>query len=211
VHRLIQSKGDGKVVALDNREEVENEKMDSLTLEYTYLLTNQLESQRLYFEEKIELIENDAYEKISLMESSIHQATQECRTLEAKRLECEKERKAMEKKYENVVGKAANLAKELRDEKELNSCLRDNQAKWQQKVSELESNYNELDEKRRMEVGELRSEVTDLMRHLEVQCAVGNAERGVKEDIQGGHVFVEETPSSPSRSGARPRTKNRKR
>merc|ERR1719427_907561 len=48
VHRLIQGKGgevQGKVVAHDdNREEVADEKMDSLTLEYTYLLTNQLES-----------------------------------------------------------------------------------------------------------------------------------------------------------------------
>lgn len=34
-----------------------DEKLDGITLEYTYLLTNQLESQRLYFEEKLAKME----------------------------------------------------------------------------------------------------------------------------------------------------------
>ena len=35
----------------------QDEKMDSITLEYTFLLTSQLESQRAYYEEKINKIE----------------------------------------------------------------------------------------------------------------------------------------------------------
>ena len=211
VHRLIQEKGESvpKVVAYDNSEDVEDEKMDSLTLEYTYLLTNQLESQRLYFEEKIEFLESDAYEKISLMESDVHRATQDCRMLDTKLSECEKERKQTEKKYEGVVSKVANLAKELRDEKQLNQCLRDNQSMWKEQVAQLEMKFQLLEEERRAEVGELQGQVTDLMRHLEVQSAVGNAECGIKEDIQGGQVFVEQT-SSPSNGGARSKNKKKK-
>ena len=40
------------------------EKLDSITLEYTYLLTSQLESQRLYFEEKMSLVESEARSQV---------------------------------------------------------------------------------------------------------------------------------------------------
>ena len=36
------------------------EKIDSIQLEYTYLLTSQLESQRRYFEEKLARVEENA-------------------------------------------------------------------------------------------------------------------------------------------------------
>lgn len=72
------SKSDGKLVQFDNPSsqaavsklefglinewlffQIEaEEKVDAVTLEYTYLLTNQLESQRLYFEEKLETVES---------------------------------------------------------------------------------------------------------------------------------------------------------
>ena len=66
--RLVQSQGDGKLVEQEQEEggkgggkgcvnTVEGvdseEKMDSLQLEYTYLLTSQLEDQRSYFQSKL--------------------------------------------------------------------------------------------------------------------------------------------------------------
>ncbi|XP_057294801.1 BRCA1-associated protein-like isoform X2 [Hydractinia symbiolongicarpus] len=210
VHRLIQSKGDGKLVALNQEENIDYGKMDSLTLEYTYLLTNQLESQRLYFEEKIGFMEKDAYDKISMMEASLHDAVQSNRELERKYMECKKDKKAVEKKYENVVAKATKITKELRDERQMNTCLRENQSTWQTKVEELERKLLEVDEKRTNEIQELQSQVFDLMKHLELQSAVGNAEHGVKEDIQGGQVFLDQAEASPSKSGTKSR-KTRKR
>jgi len=210
VHRLIQSKGDGKLVSLGNSEGVNGEKMDSLVLEYTYLLTNQLESQRRFFEEKIEFIENDAFERLSLMERKLERTMTTCLMMEQKYVTCEKDRKALERKYENVVGKVGNMTKDLRDEKELNSCLRENQVAWQNKVELLEKNNKLIEEKKSFEINELKCEVGDLMKHLEVQSAVGNAEHGIKQDIQGGQVFVEESPTSSKNNGARTRTKNRK-
>ena len=52
---------------------------------------------------------------------------------------------------------------------------------WQEKVKLLEKQYSDLDAKRSTEVEELQSEVADLMRHLEVQCAVESSEQGVKD------------------------------
>lgn len=212
VHRLIQSKGDGdgKLVALGQEENIDYRKMDSLTLEYTYLLTNQLESQRLYFEEKIDFLEKDAYDKISMMEASLHDAVQSNRGLERKYMGCEKDKKAVERKYENVVTKATKITKELRDERQMNTCLRENQSMWQTKVEELERKLLEVEEKRMNEIQELQSQVFDLMKHLELQSAVGNAEHGVKEDIQGGQVFLDQAEASPSKMGTKSR-KTRKR
>ena len=62
VHRLIRDKGDSKVIELPSsrgfgggREEdmVPREKLESIGMEYTHLLTSQLESQRVYFEELV--------------------------------------------------------------------------------------------------------------------------------------------------------------
>ncbi|KAG5952721.1 hypothetical protein E4U53_000057 [Claviceps sorghi] len=63
VHRLIRDKGDGKVVELPGRslqndqalgeDVVPRAKLDNIGLEYTHLITSQLESQRAYYEELI--------------------------------------------------------------------------------------------------------------------------------------------------------------
>ncbi|KRT81790.1 zinc finger protein, partial [Oryctes borbonicus] len=53
VHRLLQNKGDGKLVPSEgppSESDGTQEKVDSVQLEFTYLLTSQLEEQRLYFE-----------------------------------------------------------------------------------------------------------------------------------------------------------------
>lgn len=56
MHRLLQNKADGKLVAAEGPPsdgEGAQEKVDSVQLEFTYLLTSQLEEQRMYFEEKL--------------------------------------------------------------------------------------------------------------------------------------------------------------
>ncbi|VDM83393.1 unnamed protein product [Strongylus vulgaris] len=53
VHRLIQSDTEGKVVEYQRGDA--QDKLDGIKLEYTCLLTSQLESQRMYFEVSIML------------------------------------------------------------------------------------------------------------------------------------------------------------
>lgn len=56
VHRLLQNKTDGKLVPSEgppSESECAQEKIDSVQLEFTYLLTCQLEEQRMYFEDKL--------------------------------------------------------------------------------------------------------------------------------------------------------------
>ena len=68
VHRLVQNQKDGKLVELPalsralpepgstgySADMVPREKLDNIGMEYTYLLTSQLDSQRAYFEDKVE-------------------------------------------------------------------------------------------------------------------------------------------------------------
>ncbi|KAG7280113.1 hypothetical protein CRUP_003740 [Coryphaenoides rupestris] len=68
VHRLVASKTDGKMVQFDcEGETCHAEKIDALQLEYSYLLTSQLESQRIYWENKIVHLEKETAEEISNM------------------------------------------------------------------------------------------------------------------------------------------------
>src|SRR5436190_10093370 len=73
VHRIIQNKPDGKLVELpaagnsaleppDWADAVPREKLENMSVEYTHLLTSQLESQRTYFEEKMEQAADKASE-----------------------------------------------------------------------------------------------------------------------------------------------------
>ena len=48
-----------------------DEKFESLTLEYTYLLTKQLESQRQFFEEKLSFVEVEASERVHALEEEV--------------------------------------------------------------------------------------------------------------------------------------------
>ena len=62
-----------------------------------------------------------------LMENSLQKSLQDYQNLQQKYLYSEKERKNAERKYENIVSKVGNVTRELRDEKHMNKCLRDNQ------------------------------------------------------------------------------------
>ena len=61
------------------------------------------------------------------MENSRQKSLQDNQNLQQKYLDSEKERKNAERKYENIASKVGNVTRELRDEKHMNKCLRDNQ------------------------------------------------------------------------------------
>lgn len=193
VHRLIQNKTDGKLVEYGSGQQVMGEeKMDSLTLEYTYLLTSQLENQRHYFQEKITQIEKDAAEQVSSMEERTKKTLEECKKLELKLSEAEKEKKNVEKKYAQVVNRVGKLVTNLKDEQELNRCLRDNQKLFQEKLSQTEEKLQLLEAAKKQEVADLQEQLADLMRHLETQQAIASASEETRQELQEGQVFVGE-------------------
>ncbi|KAK1759545.1 putative polyubiquitin protein [Echria macrotheca] len=128
VHRLIRDKGDGKVVDFstgdnsnsnrrpgdhdgnaqtdDDRDVVPRAKLDRIGLEYTHLLTSQLESQRLYFEEMVNKAADKAAKASAAAESASIQATK-----------ATQEVRALREEHEKLKSEAAALERELTRER----------------------------------------------------------------------------------------------
>ena len=208
VHRLVQNKSDGKLVEFGAPPgEVPNdEKLDSITLEYTYLLTSQLESQRHYFEEKITFVEKDAFEQMEAVVEKSQKTLEECQKYERMFSDSEKERKILEKKNSQCTTKLKKMEKELEEEKQMNECLRKNQQLWQKKVAELEKQLKRVETQRKVEVAELQDQVGDLLRHFEAQTAIEKAPADLQQEIQEGQMFVNQ---NQARGSHKPRKKHK--
>jgi BRCA1-associated protein len=81
VDRLLQNK-DGKMVeagqeSTKGKRSGVDEKVDSVQLEFTYLLTSQLETQREYFEERITKIEERTCAETAELRDKIEYLTEE--------------------------------------------------------------------------------------------------------------------------------------
>ncbi|XP_041348267.1 BRCA1-associated protein-like isoform X2 [Gigantopelta aegis] len=139
VHRLVQNKSDGKLVEVDEGGNLlREEKVDSLTLEYTYLLTTQLESQRQYFEKQMQAALKEADEKVEEAQRRWSATTKQLGCIENQLADVTKEKQGLDKKCTQYHSRLVKVLKDLQEEKEMNQCLRDNQQLWQKKVSMLE-------------------------------------------------------------------------
>jgi BRCA1-associated protein len=216
VHRLIQTKSDGKLVEFPplassgayyrpsdrtggREDDGSNEKLDAMGMEYTYLLTSQLESQRVYYEERVDAAADKAAEankavdqansQISLLEKKLEEYTLQIRKmdLERDRLTHSLEenirlKDRTEAKCAKLNETARNLQKELKEEKVLTEGLMVKVKTLSQEKESLEVEKNELQEQNQ-----------DLMFMLENMA---------REDIRGGDLGVaQQQPKRGSRRG----------
>ncbi|KAH7027870.1 uncharacterized protein B0I36DRAFT_328084 [Microdochium trichocladiopsis] len=129
VHRLIRDKGDGKVVELPGRhpppsseaanqqyghasateaeEVVPRSKLENIGMEYTHLLTSQLESQRVYFEEMLNKAADKAAKAAAAAEAAAAQAS-----------EATKELRLLRTRHDSLLGETLpQLEKDLERER----------------------------------------------------------------------------------------------
>lgn len=145
VHRIIQNKGDGKLVELpaadnsaldppDWTDAVPREKLENMSVEYTHLLTSQLESQRAYFEEIVERAADKASQASAAATSAQDAATRATTSLGALQTQhdkladevlpgVERDKTRAEKRAEKFETMARKLEKEWREEKTMNESL----------------------------------------------------------------------------------------
>ncbi|XP_053376205.1 BRCA1-associated protein-like [Mercenaria mercenaria] len=191
VHRLVQNKSDGKLVRVDEGgNPVQDEKMDALNLEYTYLLTNQLESQRLYFEEKIEEVEKTVLGKVHLVEEENLNLAEQCSHLHVTLEAANKEKQLCEKKCSHLQTRLKKALHDLQEEKEMNKCLLENQLVWQKRVTSLENEMKDFTAAKDKELQDLREQLRDVMFYVEAQGKLQHAEGVSQEEIEGSHVIV---------------------
>ncbi|CBF85985.1 putative RING and UBP finger domain protein [Aspergillus nidulans FGSC A4] len=158
VHRIIQSKTDGKLVELpaadnsaldppDWTDAVPREKLENMSVEYTHLLTSQLESQRAYFEGILERAVDKASQASTAATSAqeaADTATATLHSLEAQHLKLtsevipslERDKARAEKRAEKFETMARKMEREWREEKTMNESL---MARIEHLTSEVEA------------------------------------------------------------------------
>ncbi|CAG2194195.1 BRAP [Mytilus edulis] len=210
VHRLVQNKGDGKLVEVDEGGRVvHEEKVDSLALEYTYLLTSQLESQRLYFEEKMNQIEENGKLTAQELDHRLQKEREINKDIQLKLRETEKDKHSMDKKCNHLHSRLTKVLSELQEEKQMNKCLLENQQVWQKKVLTLESQVKDLTCTKEKEITELREQLRDVMFYLEAQQKLSSATEISQEEIQDGKITLGASGNTPSPISRRGRKKDR--
>ncbi|KAF2347840.1 BRCA1-associated 2, partial [Trinorchestia longiramus] len=135
VHRLLQSEGDGKVVSYERVGDSEGmcrggdcdsnggggggsdcstkeelllageEKLSSLQLEYTHLLSSQLETQRLYFEDKITELASTATAEADNLRQTVQQLKEELSELTEQVSVLLKEKQLADKRLQQMQAK----------------------------------------------------------------------------------------------------------
>uniref|UniRef100_G3N557 UBP-type domain-containing protein n=1 Tax=Gasterosteus aculeatus aculeatus TaxID=481459 RepID=G3N557_GASAC len=202
VHRLVASKTDGKMVQYEcEGDTCHAEKIDALQLEYSYLLTSQLESQRIYWENKIVHLEKETTEEINNMKVKFKETLERCDNLERRFGEISKEKQGIEKKCTQLHTRVVKLSQELKEEQEMNRCLRANQTQLQSQLVEEERKVKETGEHKDGAIAELQEQLRDVMFYLEAQRADRAPSPGGPQRDPGGT----DSTSGPAPSGRRRR------
>lgn len=220
VHRLIQNRTDGKLVELPSAsitagsgtdssrglgpgpaDNMAAEKVEAIGIEYSYLLTSQLDSQRAYYEEQLEAMKEQvasAYKKadirsheVDAVEAQYRQAEQRLQqAMEKQQAEAAKERAKIEKKADKALELARKFEKELREEKMVNEGLLQNLSAVKKQKEAFEKEKSEFMGR----VQELEDQMRDLMSHLEKRDQV-EKEGG---ELAGGTLEIRTPPSTSS-------------
>jgi len=211
VHRLIQDSTDGKMVEFDDSIDIEQkecEKISAIQLEYTCLLTSQLENQRFYFQDKLREAEEHFREhsrslqqKVNSLESDLQDVRKECSDLQKELARTSADKTQLEKKNQQIQQRNQKVQSELDDERYMCDLIRkDKETLYQQKIA--------LEELRGKEITLLEEQVQDLMLHFETKSKL--QEQAIKGGVSS--VELEEgrveftSPTSSSRTSKR-RTK----
>ncbi|KAL4943052.1 hypothetical protein BDV06DRAFT_148853 [Aspergillus oleicola] len=171
VHRIIQSKTDGKLVELpaadnsaldppDWTDAVPREKLENMSVEYTHLLTSQLESQRAYFEGILERAVDKASQATTAASAAQEAADTATATLNSIQSHqtalttesiptLERDKLRAEKRAEKFETMARKLEREWREEKTINESLMTRIAHLTAEVEALKTSNLDLQEQNR--------------------------------------------------------------
>ncbi|EFX84242.1 hypothetical protein DAPPUDRAFT_47474 [Daphnia pulex] len=192
VHRLLQNNEDGKLVEVEGNSSGNNmeheEKLDSVQLEYLYLLQSQLASQKIHFEGIIDRLEQQHRQEREEIKEKVKSTVKENERLKVK------EKKVTQISFQSWhPTKLTKAIADLQEEKELNRSLTHNQSSWHQRVAQLETQVQKIREEKETSVRELQEQLQDVMLYFEAQEKFKNTE------LEGGQVVLG-MPQSPSRS-----------
>jgi len=236
VHRLIQNRADGKLVELPSAsmrasddtgvggpstsDSLTAEKIEAIGIEYSYLLTSQLDSQRAFYDEQttaLQLEVTGLKDLVTQLRQDVESSREAAAAEESRRRREEEERlsevirdkQRIEKKSARVAEVARTLEKELREERAVSGGLLKNLEAVQKRAEEGDAERIGLAQR----VRELEDQVRDVMFFLEARTKI-EAGEGEMAEVSGGDVSVPTPqPSASSASvqtGATATTKKKK-
>ncbi|KAJ3048789.1 hypothetical protein HK102_012627, partial [Quaeritorhiza haematococci] len=182
---------------------------------YSYLLTTQLESQRLWYENQIsELTSQTALQlstlnsQITALQSENDRLTQERTTLlsthAAELAQATKSKTSQDRKIDKLLDRIESLEREFREEKSMNESLRKNQEVYQR----IMKGKDEVIGEKEREIGDLREQVRDLMFYLETVQKVEKSP--LKEELREGTLVIEEGKGSGGSGSGRRKGKGKR-
>ncbi|CAF0797576.1 unnamed protein product [Rotaria sordida] len=203
VHRLIQNKSDGKLVELrgegvstyeiddynenTSKTDTTQEKIDSIELEYTYLLTSQLESQRRFFEDKLQFVEDMTCEKIEELEQSNKLLKEHAQQLQTTLDLITKEKQQQEKRSSTKITK---LQHDFDEERLMNEQLRQNQNYFQVEMQKLKEEFDTAMKNKDQEIDELKDQLRDLMFYIDGQQKLKEIKDLSVDELETSQVTV---------------------
>lgn len=201
VHRLLANKTDGKPVEVEGAEAYRQaeEKIEAVQLEYTYLLTQQLESQRKYYEKLLKDSEKQSQKKIKDLIAKNKKTSDELLELQEKHQQVTKDKNALEKKLHSTQAKLTKIQASLSEEKQMNKCLSLNQEQFQQKLKDIERELGEKNTK----ITELEEQQRDLMFYMEARDKIDDSVNEnvlSRSEVDDSHIIVQQSPSTSRQS-----------
>jgi len=227
VHRLIQNKADGKVVELPSAasstsvvprdsglgpsqaDALSAEKIEAIGIEYSYLLTSQLDSQRSFYEGQTTELRSQIDELRGMVERLNREFEKERENAkkdvlrqheedQAKLTQVFRDKAKAEHRAEKSMQLARKFEKDLREERAVSEGLMKNIGKLKEKVEQTDEEKGTFVTK----IQDLEDQLRDVMFFLEAKTKIEKGD-GLEAELAGGSI---EVPISPPKS----KTKRRK-
>jgi len=192
------------------------EKIEAIGIEYSYLLTSQLDSQRAFYEEQTVALQAE----LASLKDAVAQLRQDAESSRAAAIaeesrrrreedehfsETLRDKQRTEKKSEHVAEVARSLEKELREERAVSNGLLKNLEAAQKRAEDGETERATLAQRAK----ELEEQVRDVMFFLEARTKI-EAGEGEMAEVAGGDIAVSTPPSGPSAQTNRRKKKNKR-
>lgn len=102
-------------------------------------------------------LEEQANKEIEEMTKRTRNSVEESKTMEEKMTLLNKEKTKNDQRVSQLNSKIAKLASELKEEKQINQSLGQNQVEWQKKLEQCEERMRKIEEKKDKEIQMLKA------------------------------------------------------
>lgn len=106
--------------------------------------------------------------------------------------------------------KVCKLTNELKEEQEMNKCLRANQLLLQSQLKDEEKLLKETCERKDLQITEAQEQLRDVMFYLEAQQKINHLPAEARQEIQDGQINIPVAASAGSSAGGSGKPSSRK-